>query len=192
VKQLKVRLTHWVGDSKNYGLQKKSEKGSNGKAVKKGRKNTIMKINEREIKQVNRFTCLKSVVEKIDEIQKEIKERIRKDSQFYHSLNSIICNKDTDRKCKTTTYKVYVKKILLYVGDTMTCNKKDKSKKQATVMKLLMAIMGKTNSNRIRNAYITEELRMEDIQNQTQGNRFKRFGYVKRMVEHKNQNHYCK
>jgi hypothetical protein len=41
--------------------------------------------------------------------------------------------------------------------------------------------MGKTNSNRIRNAHITEELTTEDIQNQTEGNRLKWFGYVKRM-----------
>jgi hypothetical protein len=57
VKELKIRLTHWEGHSKKYGLQKKF-KGSNGKLIKKERKNTIMKINEMEIKQVNRFTYL--------------------------------------------------------------------------------------------------------------------------------------
>jgi hypothetical protein len=58
-------------------LQKKFEKDKNGTAIKKERKNTIMKINEREIKQVNRFTYLGSVVEKIGGIQKEINKNIR-------------------------------------------------------------------------------------------------------------------
>jgi hypothetical protein len=53
-----------------------------------------------------RFTYLRSVIEKIGEIQKEIHDRIRKDSQFYHLINSILCKKDTGRKCKTTIHKV--------------------------------------------------------------------------------------
>jgi hypothetical protein len=52
-------------------------------------------------------------------------------------------------------------------------------------MNLLTAIMGKTNSNRNGNAHITEQLRTEDIHNQTEGNRFRRFGYVKRIDEHR-------
>jgi hypothetical protein len=63
-------------------LQKKFGKNSNGKTIKEGRKNTIMEINERQMKQVDRFTYLGSVVEKNGEIQKEINEKIRKDSQF--------------------------------------------------------------------------------------------------------------
>jgi hypothetical protein len=56
MKELEIRLTRWEGDSKNYSLQKKFEKDSNGNDTKKRIKNTIMKIYEREIKQVNRFT----------------------------------------------------------------------------------------------------------------------------------------
>jgi hypothetical protein len=78
MKELEIRLTHWEGQSKNYGLQKKFE-DSNGKLINKGRK-TVMKINERAMQQVNRFTYLGSVVEEIGEIQKEINERIRKAS----------------------------------------------------------------------------------------------------------------
>jgi hypothetical protein len=52
-------------------------------------------------------------------------------------------------------------------------------------MKFLRAIMGKTKSDRIRNAHIREELRMKDTENQIEGNRLKWFGYVKRMDEHR-------
>jgi hypothetical protein len=69
--------------------------------------------------------------------------------------------------------------------DTKTCTKEEESKTQAIEMKLSTATMGKTKSNRIRNAHIREELRMEDIQNQTEGNRFRRFGHAKRMDEHR-------
>jgi hypothetical protein len=49
----------------------------------------------------------------------------------------------------------------------------------------LRAIIGKTKRDRIRNSYITEELRLEDTQNQIKGNRLHWFGHVKRMDEHR-------
>jgi hypothetical protein len=49
---------HWETESKNYGSQINLEKDGNVKAVEKGRKNIIMKIKEREIKQVNRLPTL--------------------------------------------------------------------------------------------------------------------------------------
>jgi hypothetical protein len=51
-------------------------------------------------------------------------------------------------------------------------------------MKLLTAIMGKTKRNRIRNAHIREELRMQDIKNQIEENRLRWFRHFRRMDEH--------
>jgi hypothetical protein len=105
------------------------------------------------------------VVEKNGKTQNKINERIRKASKFYHLINSILWNKEVDRKCKTTIYKVYFKKILLHGAETWTCTKRENSKIQTSKMKL-RAIMGRTKTDRIRNAHIKEELRMADIQNQ--------------------------
>jgi hypothetical protein len=49
---------------------------------------------------------------------------------------------------------------------------------QAIEMKFLRVIMGKTKTDRIRNAHITEESWMEDIQNQIEGSRLRGFGRV--------------
>jgi hypothetical protein len=51
------------------------------------------------------------------------------------------------RKCKTTIYKVYFKKILLYGAEIWSCTKKEESKIQAIEMKFLTALMGKTKQN---------------------------------------------
>jgi hypothetical protein len=45
--------------------------------------------------------------------------------------------------------------------------------------------MGKIKRERIRNAHIREELRMEDKQNQIEGNKLRWFGHVKRMDKHR-------
>jgi hypothetical protein len=62
---------------------------------------------------------------------------------------------------------------------------REKSKIQATQIKILRAIMEKTKRDRIRNAYIREELRKKDIQNQTEGNRLRWYRHIKRIVEHR-------
>jgi hypothetical protein len=80
---------------------------------------------------------------------------------------------------------VFLKKKLLYGMETWTCTETEKSKIQATEIKFLSAIMGKTKRDRFRNAHIRKELRMEDIQNQTEGNIMKWFEHVKRMDKHR-------
>jgi hypothetical protein len=88
------------------------------------------------------------------------------------------------RKCKTTIYKLYFMKTLLYGAKAWTGTKTEESKIQAAKMTFLTAIMGKTKKDRIRNAHIREELRMEDVQNQIEGNRLRWFRHVKRMDKH--------
>jgi hypothetical protein len=73
-----------------------------------------MKISRSKIKQVDIFNYLGSMIGKKGEIQNETNKRIRKATQFYHLISSILWNKDMERKCKTTIYNVYFKKILLY------------------------------------------------------------------------------
>jgi hypothetical protein len=135
-----------------------------------------MKISGREIKQVDRFNYHGCMVEKNSKIQNEINKRIRKASQFYNVIKSITAwNRDIDRKCKTTIYKVYFKKIPLYGAETWTFTKREESKIQAIELKFLRAVMGKTMRDRIRNAHIREELRMENIENQIEGGRLRWF-----------------
>jgi hypothetical protein len=63
--------------------------------------------------------------------------------------------------------------------------KGEEIKIQATEMKLLRAIMQKSKRDRIKNAHIREELRMENIQNRIEGKRLRWFRHAKRMDEHR-------
>jgi hypothetical protein len=65
----------------------------NIKAVKKGGKTTIMKIRGKDLKQVDRFTSLRSVAEINGKVQNEINKRIRRASNFYHLIKSMLYNK---------------------------------------------------------------------------------------------------
>jgi hypothetical protein len=82
------------------------------------------------------------VAERNGKIQNKVNERIRKASKFYHFIKSILWNRH--RKCKTTIYRVYFKMTLLYGEETWMCTKREEIKIQATEIKFLRAILGKT------------------------------------------------
>jgi hypothetical protein len=129
-----------------------------------------MKISGSKIKQVDRFTYLESMVEKWRYRMKLMKEK-NGHTILPILIKGILWNKDTDRKCKHTKHKMHFKKIQLYVAETWARTKSEESKIQATDMKFLRSIMGNNKMDSIKNAHITEDLRMEDIQYQIEGNR---------------------
>jgi hypothetical protein len=58
---------------------------------------------------------------------------------------------------------MYFKNVPLYGTETWTCTKSEESKLQAVKMIFLRGIVGKTRRERMRNIYITGELKMEKI-----------------------------
>jgi hypothetical protein len=63
-------------------------------------KETEVKMNRREIKEVIKSVYLGSVVEKNGKIQNEISERIGKASEFYNLTKSLLWYQDVNRICK--------------------------------------------------------------------------------------------
>jgi hypothetical protein len=86
LKELEISLTHWGRESKNYSLQINLEKTVMLRLLRN--RKTITKIRGSEIKQINRFTHFRSVVEENSKIQNDVNERARKASKFYHLIKS--------------------------------------------------------------------------------------------------------
>jgi hypothetical protein len=80
---------------------------------------------------------------------------------------------------------MYFKKLLLYEAETWASTKREESKLQVGEMKFQTATVGTTRSDRIRNTYISGELKMEEIQNQIERSRLRFFGHVKRVDENR-------
>jgi hypothetical protein len=72
VKELEIRLSHWERVSKEYRLQINVEKTVLLEISRKGGKSTVLKVNGKERKEVDKFVYLGSMVEKNDMFQNEI------------------------------------------------------------------------------------------------------------------------
>jgi hypothetical protein len=70
-----------------------------------------MKLDGKDIKEVDTFIRLGSSINNNGKIQNEINERIRKASNFYHLVKGRIRNRDINNKCKIDIYEVYFKKF---------------------------------------------------------------------------------
>jgi hypothetical protein len=89
-----TRLSHYERLSKKYRLEMNLDKTVILKLSRNGGKNTVVKINGKEIKEVDEFVNLRSLVEKNGDIQNEINERIQKTTKFYHLAKSLLWNED--------------------------------------------------------------------------------------------------
>jgi hypothetical protein len=69
MKKLETRLPHWERVNKEYGLQINLGKTVMLKLLRNGGRNTVVKINGKEVKEIDKFVCFESVVEKNDKIQ---------------------------------------------------------------------------------------------------------------------------
>ena len=63
----------------------------------------------------------------------------------------------------------------------MTLTKKDSSRIQGTVMKLLRCMHEKTRRDRIQNTEVREILNLDKIQAETEDSEIRSYGHVKRM-----------
>jgi hypothetical protein len=72
---------------------------------------------------------------------------------------------------------------LLYGAESWTCTKKEESKIQATEMKFMTGILGKTRRDKIRNKDIREQLKVDDIKHDMERKKLKWYGHIMRMAE---------
>jgi hypothetical protein len=139
-----------------------------------------MKLDGKDIKEVDAFIYLGSSINKSGKIQNE---SIRKASDFYHLVKGLIRNRDINNKCKIYIYKVYFQKFCYYGAESWTCTKREEGKIQAMEMKFLRGILGKTRRDNIRYNDIREQRKVDDIKHDMERNRLKWYGHVMRMAD---------
>ena len=113
-----------------------------------------------------------------------INEKIKKKtSNFYFLVKGLIRNKDIENKYKIDVCKIYSKKILLYEAKTWTTIKRGESKIQAMEIMFLRGILEKARRDNIRNTFIIEELKIEEIKRDIEKIRLQWYGHVMRIPE---------
>ena len=148
-------------------------------------KHTI-KLNNETLEQVNSYKYLGVMIQANGSLREEISQRIGKASQVYGQLGqSFINKKELTTKTKMSIFNAVYCPTLMYGSECWTLETRDKSRLQATEMKFLRRVVGKTKRDKIRNTTIRETVKTISIEQRIEVNQLRWFGHVCRMEKNR-------
>lgn len=167
-----------------YGMRFNVDK-SKTMVVTRGEREGKGQINIRgqEIELVDSFKYLGSELMQNGRMEVEISKRVQQSNAFYQCVRGLVWDREVPMKCKEVLYKTYFTPILTYASETWTMTRKEESKVQASEMKFLRSMLGKTRRDRVRNVDVRKEIGVEKVNDKIEKSRLKWFGHVKRMSD---------
>jgi hypothetical protein len=125
---------------------------------------------------------LGTIVTADGKIDEEINHGLQKAKQiFYQLANTIVGNKELNEDTEMRVYKTVFVPTLLYGTESLTILDKRKNRMQASEMKFLRKVIGKTIRNQIRKTTIRNQLKQESIEVLMEKRRLRWHGHAVRM-----------
>ena len=150
--------------------------------IGKEHKQLQITLRNEKLEQVDKFKYLGVTLQREGNMDEEINERISQATRLYHTLKeTFISKKEISIKTKMTVYKTIFRPILTFGSESWILNNTMKSRIQATNMKYLRRVLGKTRRDRIRNDVIRNELEVKPIIQKIEEQQLKWLGHLTRM-----------
>lgn len=154
--------------------------------ISKEERTINIKINGKQVEQVNEFKYLGVVLHNKGKQESDITERADKAIKAYYSLcNSLVKKKEISRQTKLLVYKTILLPILTHGSETWILTETMKNKIQAVEMKYLRAVKGVTKLDRIRNQTIREELEVTSVLDIIKEKQLGWWGHLQRLEDNK-------
>lgn len=180
-KDMQFNLEIWEEALRKRNLKMNLDKTRVMKIGKNTTKMTI-ELNGRVIEQTDVYKYLGVKIQSDGKNEAEINERLESTMKLYHALNSkFIRRREISTGTKLTVYNTIFRPILTYGSESWILTRQQKSKLQAVEMKYLRAVKGVTRRDRIRNASIREQLKVESTLEFIDRQHLKWFGHMVRM-----------
>ncbi|XP_014274388.1 uncharacterized protein [Halyomorpha halys] len=130
---------------------------------KKPRRNMcVIRVKEKILKQVENFKYLGKHLNENRYIDSEVAERITAVSRIFEAVKRGFLNRQEVEKIrKVAVFRLTFLPILTYSSESWTLTEKHQSRIQASEMRLLLKIEGKTKRDRVRNTTIRSNLNIK-------------------------------
>lgn len=143
-----------------------------GLVVNVGKTNTMsingrpanININNEEVKNVDKFTYLGSVITTDGGAEADVRARVAKASHAFSTLTKVWKSKNISRNTKLRIFNSNVKAVLLYGAETWLTNRTVINKLQVFVNKCLRRILGIFWPERITNEELWSQTKQESIE----------------------------
>ena len=175
---LQVRLEECRRSLEEYGLRVSREKTEYMKFNTEGEGD--VRMNGCQLKNVDAFKYLGSIVSKDGSIDEEVRCRLQAAWNNWKRTSGVLCDRRISARVKGKVYKAVVRPALLYGSETWAMKKTQEKKIEVAEMRMLRWMCGVTRWDRIINEYIRGTVKVVGASAKAQDKRLQWFGHVKR------------
>ena len=139
-----------------------------------------MKLNGEDLKNVDHFKYLGSVIDKDATIDRDVDLRVRAAWSSWIKLTGILYDRNIPLRLKAKVYEAIIRRALTYESECWAMKVTNKRKIETTEMRMLRGILGVSIREHMRNEDIRRILHITPIDEVMRSGRLRWFGHVQR------------
>ena len=145
------------------------------------RENTLpIELNGEELKNVDHFKYLGSVIDKDGTIDRDVDLRVQAAWSSWRKLTGVLYDRKIPLRLKAKIYETIIRPALTYGSECWAMKVTNKRKIATTEMRMLRGILGVSRRDHIRNEEIRRILHLSPIDEVMRSGRLRWFGHVQR------------
>ena len=137
-----------------------------------------IQMDGQEIKRVQKFKYLGSILEASGNMDQEVRHRIQAGWNNWRSASGVLCDKRIPIRLKGKFHRTMIRPIMIYGPETASMRKIDEKKMDVAEMRMLRWMSGVTRIDRIRNEYIRGSTKVTKVSKKMQEGRLMWYGYL--------------
>ena len=139
-----------------------------------------IKLNGEELKNVDHFKYLGSVIDKDGTIDRDVDLRVRAAWSSWRKLTGVLYDRKIPLRLKAKVYEAIIRPALTYGSECWAMKVTNKRKIATTEIRMLRGILGVSRREHMRNEDIRRILHVSPIDEVMRGGRLRWFGHVQR------------
>ena len=139
-----------------------------------------IKLNGEELKNVDYFKYLGSVIDKYGTIDRDVDLRVQAAWSSWRKLTGVLYDRKIPLRLKANIYEAIIRPALTYGSECWAMKVTNKRKIATTEMRMLRGILGGSRRDHMRNEEIRRLLHLSPIDEVMPSGRLRWFGHVQR------------
>ena len=145
-----------------------------------GNDDETVKMEDAKVPRVKEFKYLGSTVQESGGCEREVKKRVQAGWNGWRRVSGVICDRRLPARVKGKVYSSMVRPAMVYGLETVAVTKKQVEEMEVAEMKMLRFAMGVTRKDKIRNEYIRNTVKVEQLGMKMREGRLRWYGHVMR------------
>ena len=133
-----------------------------------------------EIKRVNKFKYLGTMVDASGCMDEEVRYRVQSGWNNWRSASGVLCDRRVPLKLKGKFHRTVIRPAMLYGTETASMKKTEEKRMDVAEMRMLRWMSGVTREDRIRNEYIRGSTKVIEVSKKVQEGRLRWYGHLLR------------